>query len=102
MYFCRDNYQSLGISTVALAAFDMKTDEIKLITDDNAAYIVKKCELPERAYENDSDSIQFTDLTNLCEAYRFQETIDVCAEDLIKNDEIINKYSVSNTSAVTF
>ncbi len=102
MYFCKDNYQALGISTVAIAAFDMKPGEIKLITDDNASYIVKKCELPERAYENDTDSVQFTDLVKMCEAYRFQDAIDALTGDVIKNDDIINKYSVSNTSAVKF
>ncbi len=102
MYLCRDNYQSLGLDDLATEAFDMDAGEVRFVQNDACAYIVKRYELPEKAYESSVDSVQFIDLSDMCEAYYFQSVIDGYSESVIKDEEIINKYSVTNVSAVTY
>ena len=101
-YFNKDNLYKLQLEAVADVAFVLDEGEIMTVSDQTGAYIVKRCSLPERAYENSTDSVQFAEIDTDCKNDLFIRTAETLYEKIVINEERTTQFSVVNVQAVAY
>lgn len=101
-YINADNLYALQLKAVSDVAFGLEIDGVKTVYDDYGAYIVKRCALPEKAYEDSIDYIQFTDMDEYCRSYVFLNLIEEKYDGVEINEEKLDQFSVKNVQAVTY
>ncbi|MCI8589535.1 MAG: hypothetical protein HFE77_02330 [Clostridiales bacterium] len=101
-YFNKDNLYKLQLEAVADVAFALEEGEIMTVFDQTGAYIVKRCPLPERAYEDGTDSVQFAEIDTDCKNDLFIRTAEEHYEQIEIKEERLSSLSVVNVKAVAY
>mgnify|MGYP004518463743 FL=1 len=102
MYFCSDEPYASGLNAVSDAIFALDEGEWTRTEDENGVYFVKRETLPEKAYDDAGDYIQFSDIKELCARSRFREVMDGYSDGLQTDEEKISDLSVKNVEAVKY
>ncbi len=90
-FISADDY-SAHSATVTSAALEMKEGEVKMVENDDCYYVIKKLDLPEKAYTTTTDSGQFEKLVSYVNSQKFAKKFSELAKEIEYNDEIIKKY----------
>ncbi len=102
LYLCADTPNAAGLPAVEDAAFHMEIGEHRRVSDESGIYFVLRCPLPDKAYDDDIDYIQFTDMDEMCARYRFRELMDERLPALRIDEKKIANYSVISVDAVSY
>ena len=90
-YISADDYTSHS-ATVTAAALEMEENEVRLCENDDCYYIIKKFDLPEKAYASTTDSKQFEKFVYYVNSQKFAKKFSELAKKIEYNEEIIEKY----------
>ena len=101
IFFGRDNYPQTGLISVAEAAFALEVGGVARVSDENGEFIICRCELPDKAYEGTSYA-QFSDMDELCAKNKFDQRMQELMSGVEADSDIIDKYSVTNVSPVSY
>lgn len=102
LYFGRDNYADTGLIEVAETAFDMEVGDVGRVSDENGEFLICRYELIDGAYDSAEDYSQFADLDELCAKYKFDKRMQELLSGIELDEEISDKYSVTNVSPVSY
>ena len=102
LYFGRDNYADTGLIDVAQTAFDMEIGDVGRVSDENGEFLICRYELIDSAYDSAEDYSQFSDLDELCAKYKFDKRMQELLPGIEYNEEIAEKYSVTNVTPVSY
>ncbi|MCI8331746.1 MAG: hypothetical protein HFE78_02865 [Clostridiales bacterium] len=101
-YFNKDSLYKLQLDAVADVAFSLDEGDITTVFDQTGAYIVKRCSLAERAYEDGTDSVQFAELDTDCRNDLFIRTAEGQYDQIEIKEDVIGQLSVVNVQAVAY
>lgn len=93
-YISADDYVTHS-ATVTSAALEMKVDEVKLCENGDCYYVIKKFELPEKAYASTADSGQFKNFVSYVNNEKLAKKFSSLAAEIKENTEITQKYVFS-------
>ncbi len=93
-YISADDYITHS-ATVTSAALEMKVDEIKLCENEDCYYVIKKLDLPEKAYASSTDSGQFKNFVSYVNNEKLAKKFSSLAEGIKENPDITGKYVLS-------
>ena len=93
-YISADDYVTHS-ATVTSAALEMKENEVKLCENEDCYYVIKKLDLPEKAYATPTDSGQFKNFVSYVNNEKLAKKFSALAEGIKVNSEITDKYIFS-------
>jgi len=102
IYFGRDNYMATGLIEIAEKGFTMEVGDIARLSDENGEFIICRYELGASAYDSGEDYTQFADMDELCSKYLFDKRMNELMPKTECDEELINKYSVTNVDSVSY
>lgn len=102
IYICADSLYETGLVAVADVAFKTQIGELSRTRDESGEYLVYRCELPDKAYDDDTDYVQFATMDELCARYKFTELMEERDAAVVRNTEVLSGYSVVNVTPVKY
>lgn len=102
IYICADSLYETGLVAVADVAFKTEIGGFTRTRDDSGEYLVYRCELPDKAYDDDTDYVQFASMDELCARYKFTSLMDERESAVVRDTEVLAGYSVVSVTPVKY
>lgn len=97
-YFISANDLNVYGPTIVAAASGIKVDEYKMVDDGVSICIMKRKELNEKAYKNESYKDMLGYLRDYCQQADFNEYMSELVKDVVVYDEVTSKISVKEAA----
>lgn len=93
-YLCSDSVNSFG-TTLVRAALDMQDGEIRLVSDEDATYLVQRCpHIPYRELTEMYDLAQLTQLSERCAQEKYTSYFRTLAEEITVEEALLSQFSI--------
>ncbi|MBR6514924.1 MAG: hypothetical protein IKT46_08850 [Clostridia bacterium] len=97
-FFVSENDSSRLGGDIINAAKEINFGEIKVLSDENITYIVKKLDLPEYTSLTSSDKTQLEDMDDYIIREKFAARFGEYAADVVVNEELTKRYNIREIS----
>ncbi len=83
-------------NSVVSAVSEMEIDETKSLTTDSGWYIIKRCELRDKAYEDEKyKNVMFGDMVDNIHSLKLQKLIEPYVSEVVMDRTIMDKYPIA-------
>lgn len=82
--------------TVISTVSEMEIGTVKSLTTDSGWYIIKRCELRDKAYDDDKyKGLMFSDMVDTVHSAKLQKLIEPYVDEVVMDKDIMEKYQIA-------
>ncbi len=93
LYISSNDIGNYGYEVIS-AVMDMEHNEIRMVEDGYDAYIILKCPLLDRAYEDETDKGQFEALKEYTVLEKYDKKFDELGASVVYHDDVLAEHSI--------